>query len=68
VAAGLRALDRGRPVTIPGLRYRVTAIGGRFLPGWATALVSGRMLRPTDASVANTKRVHVMTRGSGDGE
>jgi hypothetical protein len=62
VAAGLRALDRGRPVTIAGLRNRVMAISGRFLPGWVTALVSRRMLRPTGASVANTKRVHVVSR------
>ncbi|HZC92891.1 MAG TPA: SDR family oxidoreductase [Mycobacterium sp.] len=52
VAAGLRALDRGRPVTIPGLRNRVMAIGGRLLPGWVTTRLSGRMLRPTKASVA----------------
>jgi short-subunit dehydrogenase len=34
VAAGLRALDRGRPVVVTGLRNRVGA------------LISGRMLRP----------------------
>ena len=62
VAAGLRALDRGRPVTIPALRYRVMAIGGRFLPGWVSALVSGRMLRPTDASVATAKSAGVIPR------
>ena len=52
VAAGLRALDRGRPVTIPGLRMRIMAIGGRLLPGWVTTRLSERMLRPTKASVA----------------
>jgi len=47
VAAGLRALDRGRAVAVPGLRNRVMATGGRLMPGWLSALVSGRMLRPT---------------------
>jgi short-subunit dehydrogenase len=46
VAAGLRALDRGRAVVIPGWRYRVMATGGRLAPGWLLALISGRMLRP----------------------
>ncbi len=47
VVAGLRALDRGRPVAVPGLRNRVMANSGRFAPGWVTALLAGRMLRPT---------------------
>ncbi len=46
VAAGLRALDRGRAVVIPGWRYRVMATGGRLAPGWLSALISGRMLQP----------------------
>jgi hypothetical protein len=45
VLAALRALDRGRPVAIPGLRDRIMAGAVRLLPGWASALVSGRMLR-----------------------
>lgn len=46
VAAGLRGLDRGRAVVVPGLRNRVMTKGGRFAPGWVSALISGRMLRP----------------------
>jgi short-subunit dehydrogenase len=50
VAAGLRALDRGRAVVVPGWRYRVMATGARMGPGWLSALVSGRMLRPEKAA------------------
>ena len=50
VAAGLRALDRGRAVVVPSLRYRVMATGGRLLPGWLLALVGRRMLRPAAVS------------------
>ncbi|MBV8177214.1 MAG: SDR family oxidoreductase [Mycobacterium sp.] len=50
VAAGLRALDRGRAVVVPDWRYRVMATGGRLLPGWLLALVGGRMLRPAEVS------------------
>ncbi len=46
VVAGLRALDRGRPVVVPGLRNRVMATASRLSPGWVGALISGRMLRP----------------------
>ena len=49
VAAGLRALDRGRAVVVPGWRYRVMATGGRLAPGWLLALISGRMLKPANA-------------------
>jgi short-subunit dehydrogenase len=50
VVAGLRALDRGRPVVVPGLRNRVMADAGRFMPGWVTALVGARLLRPAPGS------------------
>jgi uncharacterized protein len=50
VAAGLRALDRGRAVVVPDWRHRVMATGGRLLPGWLLALVGGRMLRPAAVS------------------
>jgi short-subunit dehydrogenase len=53
VVAGLRALDRGRPVVIPGLRNRVMGIGGRLTPGWMSALLAGRMLRPAEGSAAD---------------
>jgi short-subunit dehydrogenase len=46
VAAGLRALDRGRAVVVPGWRLRVMATGGRLMPGWLSALVGARMLQP----------------------
>jgi short-subunit dehydrogenase len=46
VAAGLRAMDKGRAVVVPGLRNRIMATGGRMSPGWISSLVSGRMLRP----------------------
>jgi short-subunit dehydrogenase len=50
VAAGLRALDKGHAVVVPGLRNRVMSTGGRFAPGWISALISGRMLRPAKAA------------------
>jgi short-subunit dehydrogenase len=50
VAAGLRALDRGHAVVVPGLRNRVMAEGGRLTPGWLSALIGGRMLRPPEAA------------------
>lgn len=46
VAAGLRGLDRGRAVVVPGMRYRLLAAGGKLMPGSLAALVSGRLLRP----------------------
>jgi len=48
VVAGLRALDRGRPVAVPGLRNRVITSAGRFAPASITALLAGRLLRPTE--------------------
>jgi short-subunit dehydrogenase len=46
VDAALRALDRGRPVVVPGVRNWLMANGARLSPGWVGALISGRMLRP----------------------
>jgi short-subunit dehydrogenase len=46
VAAGLRAFDRGRAVVVPGLRNKATALSGRVSPGWVSALVAKRILRP----------------------
>ncbi len=46
VAAGLRALDRGRPVVVPGLRNWLMAQSGQFSPGWLAALIGKRLLRP----------------------
>ncbi|OBH88475.1 SDR family oxidoreductase [Mycobacterium sp. E2989] len=50
VAAGLRGLDRGRAVVVPGWRLRTMATGSRLMPGWLSAVVSGRMLRPAEPS------------------
>src|ERR1700744_6754586 len=38
VAAGLRALDKGRPVIVTGWRNKVLA-AGRIMPGWVSSLV-----------------------------
>ena len=46
IEAGLRALDRGRAVVIPGVRNRLLAESGRFMPReWLTRM-TGRWLRP----------------------
>jgi short-subunit dehydrogenase len=57
VDAGLRALDRGRPVVVPGLRNWLMTNGARLSPGWVGALISGRMLRP-----AGEHRAHAMSQ------
>ena len=46
IEAGLRALDKGRAVVIPGVRNRVIAESGRFMPREWLALVSARLLGP----------------------
>jgi short-subunit dehydrogenase len=46
VAAGLRAMDRGRPVVVTGLQNRLMTTASRLSPGWVGALIGGRMLRP----------------------
>jgi short-subunit dehydrogenase len=46
VNAGLRALDRGRALVVPGWRNRMTSAFGRLTPGSLSARVTGRMLRP----------------------
>jgi uncharacterized protein len=50
VAAGLRALDRGHAVAVPGWRNRAMSTFGRLAPGPLSALMSGRMLQPAKAS------------------
>lgn len=50
VAAGLKAMDRGRPLVVPGARNRLMTTASRLSPGWVGALISGRMLRPADTS------------------
>jgi short-subunit dehydrogenase len=50
IDAGLRAFERGRAVVIPGVRNKVIAGSGRFIPREWLALVSARLLRPLMAA------------------
>ena len=50
IEAGLRALDKGRAVVIPGVRNRIIAFSGRFLPHEWLTRVSARLLRPASAA------------------
>ena len=49
VDAGLRALDRGRPVVVPGLRNWLMANIARYSPASISTSVSARMLRPEES-------------------
>jgi uncharacterized protein YndB with AHSA1/START domain len=49
IEAGLRALDKGRAVVIPGLRNRIVAESGRFMPREWLTRISGRWLRPVSS-------------------
>jgi short-subunit dehydrogenase len=46
VDAGLRALDRGQPVVIPGLRNRAVAFMPRLAPRRVVTSISARVLAP----------------------
>jgi short-subunit dehydrogenase len=46
IRAGLRALDKGQAVVIPGTRNKVIAASGRFMPHEWLTRVSARLLRP----------------------
>jgi short-subunit dehydrogenase/uncharacterized protein YndB with AHSA1/START domain len=50
IKAGLRGLDRGRAVVIPGLKNKLLAAAGRFMPFEWLTLFSGRLLRPARAA------------------
>jgi short-subunit dehydrogenase/uncharacterized membrane protein len=50
IEAGLRALDKGRAVVIPGVRYNVIAASSRFMPREWLNRVSARLLRPTSTA------------------
>lgn len=50
VSAGLRGLDRGRAVVVTGWRNKAMAASGRVTPGWISALISARILRPARTS------------------
>ena len=45
IKAGLRALDKGQAVVIPGMRNKVIAASGRFMPHEWLTRVSARLLR-----------------------
>lgn len=49
VAAGLKALDKGRAVVVPGWRNRFTSTFSRMGPSSISARVAGRMLHPAKA-------------------
>jgi short-subunit dehydrogenase len=48
IDAGLRGLDQGRAVVIPGVRNKLIAASGRFIPREWLTRVSARWLRPID--------------------
>jgi short-subunit dehydrogenase len=59
VDAGLRAMDRGRPAVVPGLRNRVQTVAVRFTPAALATRLSARLLasgapRATTATSAAT--------------
>ena len=50
IEAGLRGLDKGSAVVIPGFRNKVIAAIARVMPREWLTLVSARLLRPIDAA------------------
>jgi hypothetical protein len=50
IEAGLRGLDAGRAVVIPGVRNKLIAASGRFMPREWLTRVSALLLRPATAS------------------
>jgi uncharacterized protein len=50
IEAGLRALDKGRAVVIPGARTKVIAASSRFMPREWLTRVSARLLGPVSAA------------------
>src|SRR5262245_40423033 len=50
IDAGLRALDKGRAVVIPGARTRIVAESGRFMPREWLTRVAALLLRPAHAA------------------
>jgi short-subunit dehydrogenase/uncharacterized protein YndB with AHSA1/START domain len=68
IDAGLRALDRGQAVVIPGVRNWLLAASGRFLPREWMTLVSARLLRPagTAARPPIVVRNEIVIRAAAD--
>ena len=58
IEAGLRALDKGRAVVIPGVRNKVVADSGRFMPREWLTRVSARLLRPVSTASRPPIEVH----------
>jgi len=58
IEAGLRALDKGRAVAIHGVRNKVIAVGGRFMPREWLTRVSARLLRSASAGPRPPIEVH----------
>ncbi len=58
IEAGLRGLDKGRAVVIPGWRNKLIAASGRFMPREWLALVSARLLRPVGTASRPPIEVH----------
>lgn len=50
IDAGLRALDKGRAVIIPGIRNKLLAFGGRLMPRQTLTLFTARMLGANTAT------------------
>ena len=59
IEAGLRGLDKGRAVVIPGMRTKVIAAISRFLPREWMARVSARLLRPMSKAARPPIEVHL---------
>lgn len=58
IEAGLRALDKGRAVAIPGVRNKVIAASSRFMPREWMASVGARLLRPAGTAARPPVVVH----------
>ena len=58
IKAGLRALDKGQAVVIPGVRNKAIAASGRFMPHEWLTRVSARLLRPASAVSRPPIEVH----------
>jgi len=61
IKAGLRALDKGQAVVIPGVRNKVVAASGRFMPHEWLTRVSARLLRPASTAPRPPSEVYSET-------
>ena len=50
IEAGLRGLDKGKAVVIPGVRIKVVAESGRFVSRQTLTRISARLLRPVSSA------------------